>query len=65
MRVKKRNGRSEAVDINKIVRELDAHAVHAIKLSNAAAAEGASKSTVDAVTEAFKGLAGNKKAGVC
>ncbi|VAH71111.1 unnamed protein product [Triticum turgidum subsp. durum] len=52
-------------DINKIVAELDAHAVHAIKLSNAAAAEGASKSTVDAVTEAFKGLAGNKKAGVC
>ena len=52
-------------DINKIVRELDAHAVHAIKLSNAAAAEGASQSTVDAVTEAFKGLAGNKKAGVC
>ncbi|KAF7020354.1 hypothetical protein CFC21_033470 [Triticum aestivum] len=52
-------------DINKIVGELDAHAVHAIKLSTAAAAEGASKSTVDAVTEAFKGLAGNKKAGVC
>ena len=51
-------------DINKIVRELDAHAVHAIKLSTAAA-EGASQSTVDAVTEAFKGLAGNKKAGVC
>nr|AAV65329.1 putative glutamate decarboxylase [Hordeum vulgare] len=53
-------------DINKIIGELDAHAVHAIKLSTAAAGgDGASKSAVDAATEAFKDLAGKKKAGVC
>jgi len=53
-------------DINKIIGELDAHAVHAVKLSTAAAGgKGASKSAIDAVTAAFKDLAGKKKAGVC